>query len=76
MKLQSSDNFSTPPRRFRETPSGNKDRIVRLIEAKKLSASERSRMIDILYTKDVSGDQNVDVRKTRAGIFSVVERSL
>ena len=49
--------------RFRETGSAEcSNRVVRLMQAKSLKKTERSRMIDIIYTKEPTGDQNIDVR--------------
>ena len=47
--------------RFREADEDSSNRIIRVMEAKPNAKQDHNRMIDIEYTKDEAGDQNVDV---------------
>ena len=54
-------NYNLLSSRFREADEDSSNRIIRLMEAKPNAKQDHNRMIDIEYTKDEAGDQNVDV---------------
>jgi hypothetical protein len=44
-----------------ESDEINPNRIVRLMEAKTIQKSDQSRMIDIAFSREATGDQSVEV---------------
>jgi hypothetical protein len=50
-----------------ESDEINPNRIVRLMEAKTIQKSDQSRMIDIAFSREATGDQSVEVFALFAG---------